>query len=163
MRNAIVLLLLVGLFALACDEGENGGPTSTLESTEAEATAVPARFEESACNGLLPEELQEESARCGFAIVPEDRTDPDGPSIRLAVAVLPATSDNPAPDPLVFLSGVPVTPLSTTSWPCGERSQHRFVRRATWSSSTSVEREDRTQHSTAQSSLSTRSTTWLRV
>jgi len=44
---------------------------------------------------------------CGYLTVPEDRSDPGGPTIRIAVAVRPATDPNPKPDPIVFLSGGP--------------------------------------------------------
>ncbi|GAA1755472.1 hypothetical protein [Agromyces humatus] len=43
----------------------------------------------------------------GYLTVPEDRADPDGPTIRLAIATRPATSPDPKPDPIVFLSGGP--------------------------------------------------------
>jgi pimeloyl-ACP methyl ester carboxylesterase len=43
-------------------------------------------------------------------MVSEDRMQPDGGMIRLAVAVIPSASDNPKPDPVVFLSGGPGAP-----------------------------------------------------
>ncbi|MGO4458080.1 alpha/beta fold hydrolase [Streptomyces sp. M-16] len=47
------------------------------------------------------------TARCGFLEVPENRARPGGRIIRLAVAVIPATSAKPAQDPVVFMSGGP--------------------------------------------------------
>ncbi len=47
------------------------------------------------------------AARCGVLRVPEDRSNPDGRSIGLRIAVVPAVSRNPSPDPLVFLTGGP--------------------------------------------------------
>jgi pimeloyl-ACP methyl ester carboxylesterase len=44
---------------------------------------------------------------CGYMTVPEDRSDPDGPSVDIAVAILHSTSDNPAPDPVLYLEGGP--------------------------------------------------------
>jgi pimeloyl-ACP methyl ester carboxylesterase len=47
------------------------------------------------------------SAECGRFEVAEDRDAPDGRSISLAVAVLPATTHKRAGDPLVFITGGP--------------------------------------------------------
>ena len=44
---------------------------------------------------------------CGYLLVPEDRTQPDGPVIELAVAVLKSYSDAPKPDPILYLEGGP--------------------------------------------------------
>ncbi|HVF63840.1 MAG TPA: alpha/beta fold hydrolase [Casimicrobiaceae bacterium] len=47
------------------------------------------------------------AARCGTVEVPEDRSKPDGRRISLFVAVLPATTLSPKPDPLLILAGGP--------------------------------------------------------
>ncbi|MEU8776805.1 alpha/beta fold hydrolase [Streptomyces sp. NPDC048606] len=47
------------------------------------------------------------TARCGYLEVPENRARPDGRTIRLAVAVIPAKAAEPAPDPVVFMAGGP--------------------------------------------------------
>ena len=44
---------------------------------------------------------------CGYVTVPERHTNPDGQTIRLAVAVLRTTSDNPRSDPLFMAQGGP--------------------------------------------------------
>jgi len=46
-------------------------------------------------------------ARCGTMLRPENPADPDSPGIELAVAVVPALSLKPEPDPLVPLAGGP--------------------------------------------------------
>ncbi|MEU8513903.1 alpha/beta fold hydrolase [Kitasatospora sp. NPDC048722] len=46
-------------------------------------------------------------ARCGVLVVPENRGRPGGPTIRLTVAVIPARSSSPAPDPVVHMTGGP--------------------------------------------------------
>ena len=48
-----------------------------------------------------------EGLECGTLTVPERRGLPGGRTLRLAVAVLRSTGPDPAPDPLVFLSGGP--------------------------------------------------------
>ncbi len=44
---------------------------------------------------------------CGTITVPEQHADPDGPAIRLAVAILRSTAPNPDPIPVIFLQGGP--------------------------------------------------------
>jgi len=46
-------------------------------------------------------------ARCGTLSVPEDPANPAGRQISLAVAVIPAVSRNPQPDPLFLIAGGP--------------------------------------------------------
>ncbi len=48
--------------------------------------------------------------RCGYLVVRENRSLPDGRTLRLSVAVLKSPGSNPQPDPLVFLSGGPGGP-----------------------------------------------------
>ena len=64
------------------------------------------RFESAPCPDL-PEPLALPTARCGFLVVPENRSRPQGRTIRLAVAIVPAVSPQPAPDPIVHLTGGP--------------------------------------------------------
>ena len=52
------------------------------------------------------------AARCGYLVVPENRSRPAGRSIRLAVAIVPALSRRPAPDPVVYLAGGPAAARS---------------------------------------------------
>jgi pimeloyl-ACP methyl ester carboxylesterase len=81
----------------------------------APAGATQARYEprfESAPCPDLPEPLPPlreilPTARCGFLVVPENRSRPEGRTIRLAVAIVPAVSTHPAPDPIVHLTGGP--------------------------------------------------------
>lgn len=47
------------------------------------------------------------NARCGWLEVPEDPRAPAGHHIRLHVALVPALTLNPAPDPFVFITGGP--------------------------------------------------------
>ncbi len=47
------------------------------------------------------------AARCGELVVPENRDLPQGRTIRIAVAVLPANTLNPRSDPLFILAGGP--------------------------------------------------------
>ncbi|HEY92815.1 MAG TPA: alpha/beta fold hydrolase [Dehalococcoidia bacterium] len=44
---------------------------------------------------------------CDYLTVPEDRSQPDGPTIQLHFAIFRSYSDTPAPDPIVYLAGGP--------------------------------------------------------
>jgi hypothetical protein len=44
---------------------------------------------------------------CGYLTVPENRTNSDSRTIRLAVAIRKASAPNPKPDPVLFLTGGP--------------------------------------------------------
>jgi len=61
-------------------------------------------FEPADCQFALPEG---QTVDCGYLIVPEDRSNPDSPTIRLHVATFRSQSANPAPDPIVYLEGGP--------------------------------------------------------
>lgn len=105
-KNLAVFVLIVALIG-AC-----GSRSHSPETTE-----VP-RFEPAPCPVPAPRGVE-----CGYLIVPEDRSQPEptasslgeakAPSdgapvtIRLAVAILKSHNDNPAPDPVVFLTGGP--------------------------------------------------------
>ncbi len=63
------------------------------------AAQQPPAFEPAPCpEGIVATE-------CGYVSVPEDHANPDGPTLRLAVAVTRA--ENAAPDPVFFLAGGP--------------------------------------------------------
>lgn len=46
---------------------------------------------------------------CGSMIVPQNRAEPDGTPVSIAYAVFRTNSDNPRPDPLIYLDGGPGT------------------------------------------------------
>ncbi|MBN1483467.1 MAG: alpha/beta fold hydrolase [Chloroflexia bacterium] len=52
-------------------------------------------------------ELPGPEVECGDLIVPEDRSQPDGPQIRLHVAIFKCSGPDPQPDPVVHLVGGP--------------------------------------------------------
>jgi pimeloyl-ACP methyl ester carboxylesterase len=120
-------MLLVAMLATAACGGSatptalpppTGTPAS--EPAEAAATLAPTQaviasetapeatlaFEEAPCPMALPAGAVEgEHIACGHITVPETRAEPEGPSIRLAVAVIPGSDS--APDPLFMLAGGP--------------------------------------------------------
>ena len=88
--NAFARALFLGAIALtlqAC--GGDGRSTSAVELSECRLPKLST------------------AARCGSVQVPEDRAQPDGRRIDVFVAVLPANTLSPKPDPLVILAGGP--------------------------------------------------------
>jgi pimeloyl-ACP methyl ester carboxylesterase len=65
-----------------------------------------AAAEEAPCR-LLHESLPAAYGRCATLVVPEDYANPDGPSLELFFARIPAETANPAPDPLLLINGGP--------------------------------------------------------
>lgn len=76
----------------------------SLGVASAQTASSPASFEATNCPAQMPAGVQ---ADCGYLIVPEDHSNPDGPTIRLAVAILRHPSGDPVPDPLIYLEGGP--------------------------------------------------------
>src|SRR2546421_5597539 len=62
------------------------------------------RFDRIQCPDL-PTQLA--NARCGYLVVPEDRSRPSDRTIQLFVAIIPAQSSKSAPDPVVYLGTGP--------------------------------------------------------
>jgi pimeloyl-ACP methyl ester carboxylesterase len=88
-------------------------PTAKPEPT-ATATPEPAVlayepfFTEVSCHfALPPNETEGETILCGTVTVPEERSQPDGDTINLAVVVFKALSEEPQPDPVILLAGGP--------------------------------------------------------
>src|SRR5262249_21513544 len=95
LRTAgLALTLLCSLCACGGNDGDG-------------TTPFVATFESAACEMPLPEGQDPANVSCGWLTVPENRSRPEGRTIKLAVVTLAATGTNPAPDPLVILSGGP--------------------------------------------------------
>ncbi|MCK6627343.1 MAG: alpha/beta hydrolase [Anaerolineae bacterium] len=93
-------LLLLSLLLIApamADAPQQRQPTAAFEPTE-------CMFEFPIAQYLSPGSL---GFKCGYVTVPEQHRDPAGPTIRLAVAILPSTAEAPAPDPLFMAQGGP--------------------------------------------------------
>ncbi|WP_420078269.1 alpha/beta fold hydrolase [Streptomyces sp. JL4002] len=85
--------------------GDAAAPTPSAPTPPAAATAP--RFVPGPCP-KTPEPVEAlATAQCGVLEVPENRSRPEGRTIRLAVARIPAAADKPAPDPVVFMAGGP--------------------------------------------------------
>ncbi len=82
-------------------------PTETAvpEPTETAVPETASAFTEADCEFDVP---PGRDVTCGWLTVPEDRLDSAADkTIRLHVAIFASDSDNPAPDPIVYLEGGP--------------------------------------------------------
>jgi pimeloyl-ACP methyl ester carboxylesterase len=69
---------------------------------------VKRTFEPADCMFNLPVGvIAGEEIECGYLNVPENHSNPNGPVLRLAVAIIKARGSNPNPDPLVMAQGGP--------------------------------------------------------
>jgi pimeloyl-ACP methyl ester carboxylesterase len=66
------------------------------------AGTLASRFEASPCPFDIP---PQETLECGYLIVPENRSRPNSPDIRIFVTVVKSHSPTPAPDPIILLRG----------------------------------------------------------
>ena len=97
-RGALLATALCVLATLTAS-----GATARAQPAPTSGAVVP-RFESTVCWKTIPPTL---SARCGFLVVPENRTRRNGKTIRVAVAIVPAASKAPDPTPLVYVDGGP--------------------------------------------------------
>lgn len=63
-------------------------------------------YEEADCT-FADNGADQPSKTCGYLTVPEDRAQPAGAQVRLAVVILHAEASDPRPDPIVYLAGGP--------------------------------------------------------
>jgi pimeloyl-ACP methyl ester carboxylesterase len=94
----ILIILFVGLASFAV-----GSAYAQLMHSESSDAFEPAECWFDSPIPLLPGPEFE----CGYINVPEQHALPDGPTIRLPVAILRTQSDDPRPDPLFMAQGGP--------------------------------------------------------
>ncbi|MGP3690317.1 alpha/beta fold hydrolase [Streptomyces sp. IBSNAI002] len=102
-------LLVTGLLSAPAraQTGAEATPSPGAPIGTAARTVGDARYEPGPCP-KTPEPVKAlEGARCGTLTVPENRTKPGSRTIRLGVAIVPAASDTPKTDPIVWLAGGP--------------------------------------------------------
>ncbi len=111
MRLLLAAMVVVVLVALA----GGYGVFRVLSPTSRQATST---FQQAHCSFPLGDGLVEgKNVTCGFQSVPEDRSQSQGPTIRLAVAIFRASSPHPAPDPVLVLGGGPGVALLENQGP----------------------------------------------
>lgn len=101
---------LVGVLFLAVLA--SSGLVSTVGAATVQRAASELTFTEAPCPDpnvpeLGPGANLPSGFTCGYLTVPENRANPTGRTIRIAVARVPAVSATPRPDPIVYLTGGP--------------------------------------------------------
>ncbi|HNT74184.1 MAG TPA: alpha/beta hydrolase [Anaerolineae bacterium] len=91
----VLRLVILGIFLIGC--------AAPATPTPAVAPTLPLED----CQLTAPGMAESIRARCGELSVPEDPDNPGGRQIALHVAVAPAVSRSPQPDPLFLLAGGP--------------------------------------------------------
>ena len=108
-RVEFVVAACTLLVVAACTSSSPDTATSTSSGTGAGASR--ASYADAHCPTPnipgIPSLDFPSTVKCGYLTVPENRSKPNGRTIRIFVMRAPATSPNPKPDPVVFLSGGP--------------------------------------------------------
>jgi pimeloyl-ACP methyl ester carboxylesterase len=101
MRKVPLMVIMI------CAVAATALPLASPASAGARSALPVPRFVPTACPTEPVATTLPADARCGFLVVPENRAEPDGPTIDLTVGIVPAASPHPAPDPVVYLAGGP--------------------------------------------------------
>jgi hypothetical protein len=99
---AMFVVAVVAAAALAPAAGTAAGSRQTGEPVFTSAPCPDPNIPE-----LGPGANLSPAFTCGYLTVPENRALPNGRTIRIAVARVPAATATPRPDPIVYLTGGP--------------------------------------------------------
>jgi pimeloyl-ACP methyl ester carboxylesterase len=116
-KRILFLAIFISL-AISCGKSKST-PTLTPIPTDAPVAALEEaeNFKFIDCPFQIPEGMPQNvvlAIQCANLTVPEDRKQPDGPQIKLAVAIVKTNSTTPKPDPLLVLFGNPGYGLDLT-------------------------------------------------
>jgi pimeloyl-ACP methyl ester carboxylesterase len=122
LRLLLVTMMGVVLVVLA-------GGYGVFRALSPTARQASSAFQVTHCPFPLGAGLVEgQNVTCGFLVVPEDRSQPQGLTIRLAVAIFKTSSPHPTPDPVFVLGGGPGVALLERAGPtynAGNLPSHR--------------------------------------
>ncbi|MGW6918862.1 alpha/beta fold hydrolase [Kitasatospora sp. NPDC054939] len=102
LAGATAGILVAGLAAVPARAESGGEPLGSVARTVGRA-----HFEPGPCPRTAEPIPALDGARCGTLTVPEKRSRHNGRTIALAVAIIPAATARPAPDPIVWFAGGP--------------------------------------------------------
>lgn len=129
MRRPLSLVIALAVVVAACSPttepppratGSTPSTSATSAAPSSTTTTLPPRgytpvFEQDTCRFAEPRGRE---ITCGFVTVPENREDPGGNRVRIAVAVVKAEVGPTADDPIFYLDGGPggesIEPLEFT-------------------------------------------------
>ncbi len=104
-RLLSLALIVAGSVIIACAGRDDPEPVATAPRPQTPAPAA-VQIEDAACQFDPPPGQDPARVRCGYAVVPEDRSRPEGRAVRLAFAVLKTDAAEPL-EPILFLDGGP--------------------------------------------------------
>jgi pimeloyl-ACP methyl ester carboxylesterase len=104
IRIMAAIIVLTVLFA-----GNNLHP---VNATAKSASSI----EKTGCSSFQDARLSEPEWECGYLIVPENRSNPQSRTIKVAFSLLKATGVNPQSDPVVYLAGGPGASAIDSGW-----------------------------------------------
>lgn len=102
--SATGLAVLLAVLAMVATVGAF---STSVGAAPRVAPAAPAKFEPGSCPKTPTPVPALATARCGTLVVPENRVDPNGRTVSLAVAIVPATAPTPGALPVVYIHGGP--------------------------------------------------------
>jgi pimeloyl-ACP methyl ester carboxylesterase len=122
-----LLVTLVGILALAALASATGLLASLLHRQPNPPPATPT-FQTASCPFKPAAGVVEgKDVRCGYLTVPEDHSRPQGPTIRLAVAIFKFAYASSASDPVVYLDGGPGYPSLASRGPTLTKDIHTSI------------------------------------
>jgi pimeloyl-ACP methyl ester carboxylesterase len=110
-RILILGLLLIGALILSgCDELDEAAARPPTVTAAAVQGGYTIGYAEGDCPFFFDYDVDaetEEAITCGYMQVPQNRREPDGLQIEIAVAIIASLSDEPWDDPILYLEGGP--------------------------------------------------------
>jgi pimeloyl-ACP methyl ester carboxylesterase len=103
-QKIVSLLLILLLWPFASPANADSPAKSPQRQYTADFAPAECMFEFPIGKYLAPSAM---GFKCGYVTVPEQHRDPTGPTIQLAVAILPSSAENPVSDPLFMAQGGP--------------------------------------------------------
>ncbi len=102
MSSLVALIVISGMLLSVSSAVALPGRSGSSTSNQ----AVP-RIEAVDCSAFEGLDVSGVTVQCGYLIIPENRSNPQSRTIKVAYALVKASGANPQPDPLVFLTGGP--------------------------------------------------------
>jgi pimeloyl-ACP methyl ester carboxylesterase len=108
-RAGFAPAMVLAMICAACEHSNSttttGNPSSASPPTT--VTGAPAQYVPGPCPSTPQPAPEAQGAHCAVLVVPEDRTKPNGRTLRLAVAIIPSETQPAAADPIVLVTGGP--------------------------------------------------------
>lgn len=108
LRPVLAVILAAAATACSHPDAPSRTPSSGIPAAAPTTVAHPAaQYDPGPCPSVPNPVPELQRAHCATLVVPENRTKPDGRTLRLAVAVIPAETQPAAADPILMITGGP--------------------------------------------------------